>query len=53
MDPPHGVEVEAFLADIPPDFAILRTGSPDLTLTLADLPGQPSVIVLTPRLLAD
>jgi L-ascorbate metabolism protein UlaG (beta-lactamase superfamily) len=45
--------LDVFLAEIPPDFAIVRTDSPDLTLTLADLPDQPRVIVLTPRLLAD
>lgn len=45
--------LDAFLAEIPQDFAIIRTSDPELTLSLGDLPDRPTVIVLTPALLAD
>lgn len=45
--------LETFLAGMEEAFAIDRTGGQSLTLTLADLPDRPTVMVLTPALLSD
>jgi L-ascorbate metabolism protein UlaG (beta-lactamase superfamily) len=45
--------LETFLAGMEQAFAIERTYGQDLTLTLANLPDRPTVMVLTPALLSD
>jgi L-ascorbate metabolism protein UlaG (beta-lactamase superfamily) len=45
--------LETFLAGMSDAFVIDRRDGQSLTLTLADLPDRPTVMVLTPALLSD
>jgi hypothetical protein len=43
-----GASLSAFLAKMEGAFDIVETGGPDLDLSLADLPGRPTILVLDP-----
>jgi len=40
--------LQAFLADMAPEFTVVETGGAQIALSLHDLPSQPTIIVLEP-----
>jgi L-ascorbate metabolism protein UlaG (beta-lactamase superfamily) len=42
---------EEFIADLAPDYQVLRLDDPDIVLSRDNLPGQPTIIVLPPAFL--
>jgi L-ascorbate metabolism protein UlaG (beta-lactamase superfamily) len=40
--------LQQFLAEMSGDFAVVETGGPEITLSLRDLPGSPTILVLDP-----
>lgn len=43
-----GASLETFLTEMEGQFAVVETGGPDLMLSLQDLPGSPTIMVLEP-----
>ena len=46
-----GASLDRFLATMKGSFQVVQTGGPDLELSLQDLPGSPTIMVLDPALL--
>lgn len=46
-----GASLQAFLAEMEGEFAVVETGLPELDLSMQDLPGQPTILVLDPALI--
>jgi L-ascorbate metabolism protein UlaG (beta-lactamase superfamily) len=43
-----GASLQTFLTEMEGEFAVVETGLPELDLSLQDLPGQPTIMVLDP-----
>jgi L-ascorbate metabolism protein UlaG (beta-lactamase superfamily) len=46
-----GASLQTFLAEMAGEFEVVETGMHDIELSLGDLPGRPTILVLEPRLL--